>query len=170
MQLAASDELEKQSGPSRIQQYFPPTPPGSEDSESERSAAVPPVQQQDEFDFPLPPPTTAPTQILDADAKTPDSWLARDPRLIRLTGNHPFNVEPPLSALYDEGFLTSPELFYVRNHGPVRQVLDDEVLSWEFSVEGMVERPMKLTLRDLLEQYEQRTYPITLVCAGNRRT
>ena len=170
MHLAASDDIEKQSGPPRSQPHFPPTPPGSEDNESERSAVVSPVQQQDELDFPLPPPTTVPTQILDADAKTPDSWLPRDSRLIRLTGNHPFNVEPPLSALFDEGFLTSPELFYVRNHGPVPQVLDDEVLSWEFSVEGMVERPMKLTLRDLLEQYEQRTYPITLVCAGNRRT
>ena len=170
MQVTVSDEIEKQSGPSRVRQHFPPTPPGSEDNESERPATVSSVQQQDELGFPLPPPTTTPTQILDADAKTPDSWLPRDPRLIRLTGNHPFNVEPPLSALFDEGFLTSPELFYVRNHGPVPQVLDEEVLSWEFSVEGMVERPLKLTLRDLLEQYEQRTYPITLVCAGNRRT
>jgi hypothetical protein len=32
--------------------------------------------------------------------------------------------------------LTSPELSYVRNHGPVPEVLDAEVLDWEFSVEG----------------------------------
>ena len=30
-------------------------------------------------------------------------------------------------------------------------------------------RPIKLTLRELLSQYEQKTRPITLVCAGNRR-
>lgn len=34
------------------------------------------------------------------------------------------------------GFLTSPELFYVRNHGPVPQVLDEEIPDWEISIEG----------------------------------
>lgn len=33
----------------------------------------------------------------------------------------------------------------------------------------MVENPFKLTLRDLMTEYENVTYPITLVCAGNRR-
>lgn len=33
----------------------------------------------------------------------------------------------------------------------------------------MVEKPFKLTLRQLVREYEQLTYPITLVCAGNRR-
>jgi nitrate reductase (NAD(P)H) len=54
---------------------------------------------------------------------------------------HPFNVEAPLTALYDEGFLTSPELFYVRNHGAVPQVGDEDALDWEFSIEGFVESP-----------------------------
>lgn len=35
-----------------------------------------------------------------------------------------------------EGFLTSPELFYVRNHGPVPQVLDEDIPTWELSIEG----------------------------------
>lgn len=103
------------------------------------------------------------------DLKTPDNHVERDPRLIRLTGVHPFNVEAPLKDLYDEGFLTTKDLHYVRNHGPVPQVLDSEVLDWEFTVEGMVEKPVKMTLRDLIKDYEQVTYPITLVCAGNRR-
>ncbi|KAL2260616.1 hypothetical protein VTK26DRAFT_5319 [Humicola hyalothermophila] len=33
----------------------------------------------------------------------------------------------------------------------------------------MVEHPVKLTLRELIRDYEQVTYPVTLVCAGNRR-
>lgn len=33
----------------------------------------------------------------------------------------------------------------------------------------MVEHPVTLTLRQLMSEYEQVTYPITLVCAGNRR-
>ncbi|KAK5118752.1 hypothetical protein LTR85_007958 [Meristemomyces frigidus] len=152
----------------RIPADLPPTPPDS-DSNSDSDKAETDSQTSPEADIPLPPPTAPPTKVLDPDKKTPDNWLPRDPRLIRLTGVHPFNVEAPLSDLYNEGFLTSPELFYVRNHGHVPQVRDEDIPDWEFTVEGMVEQPLKLTLRDLLEQYEQHTYPITLVCAGNRR-
>jgi nitrate reductase (NAD(P)H) len=110
-----------------------------------------------------------PKDILKEDLKTPDNHVPRDPRLIRLTGIHPFNVEAPLSALYDEGFLTSPELFYVRNHGAVPQVDDAIIPNWEFSIEGLVKHPITMTLKQLIADYEQITVPITLVCAGNRR-
>ena len=33
----------------------------------------------------------------------------------------------------------------------------------------LVENPLKLTLKEFIEEYEQITCPITLVCAGNRR-
>lgn len=56
-----------------------------------------------ELDIPLPPPSKNLVDILDVDKGTPDSHVPRDPRLIRLTGVHPFNVEPPLTALYKEG-------------------------------------------------------------------
>lgn len=149
---------------------LPPTPPFSVQGESDKGdnesrKSTP----SDAVDFPLPPPTSEPTEVLEQDKKTPDNWLARDPRLIRLTGVHPFNVEAPLSDLYNQGFLTSPELFYVRNHGHVPQVKDEEIPDWEFTVEGMVENPITMTLRQLMEEYEQHTYPVTLVCAGNRR-
>lgn len=121
------------------------------------------------MEIPLPPPSTIPTEILDVDLKTPDSHVPRDPRLIRLTGVHPFNVEAPLTPLFNEGFLTSPELFYVRNHGAVPQVRDEDIIDWKFTVEGLVDNPMTISLRQLMTEYEQVTYPITLVCAGNRR-
>lgn len=54
-------------------------------------------------DIPLPPPSKNPTQILNVDKGTPDGHVPRDPRLIRLTGVHPFNVEPPLTDLFREG-------------------------------------------------------------------
>ncbi|KAK0643479.1 hypothetical protein B0T16DRAFT_332435 [Cercophora newfieldiana] len=127
-----------------------------------------PLEEVIERPYPLPPKPRV-NKVLPEDLKTPDNHVERDPRLIRLTGIHPFNVEAPLSDLYDEGFLTTKDLHYVRNHGPVPRVEDDEVLDWEFTVEGMVQKPMKLTLRDLLRDYEQLTYPVTLVCAGNRR-
>lgn len=111
---------------------LPPTPPTTVGSFSDDAEST------EEQDYPLPPPTTCPTDVLDIDQKTPDNHVPRDPRLIRLTGTHPFNVEAPLSALFNEGFLTSPELFYVRNHGAVPQVRDDDIMDWELSVEGLV--------------------------------
>ena len=144
-------------------EVLPPTPPASDDNGSEKSV------DGEVSDIPLPPPTVVPTEVLDIDKNTPDYLVPRDPRLIRLTGIHPFNVEAPLSALFDEGFLTSPELFYVRNHGYVPHVTDEEIPNWEFSIEGLVEKPITMTLRDLIDDYEQITCPVTLVCAGNRR-
>lgn len=161
---------------------LPPTPPRTEDSVSERSLS----SEEAENNIPLPPPTILPTSVLDIDKKTPDAHVPRDPRLIRLTGTHPFNVEAPLQTLFDEGFLTSPELFYVRNHGAVPEVHDEDIPDWQFTIEGcasflgvlgpsdinrfrLVEKPLHLTLRQLMAEYEQITCPITLVCAGNRR-
>ena len=73
---------------------FPPSPPDTEDNDSQNS---------DTFEYPLPPPTTIPIQVLEIDKKTPDRHVPRDPRLIRLTGVHPFNVEAPLTELFNEG-------------------------------------------------------------------
>lgn len=125
VQLKKSDEL-------------PPTPPETiVDGEDEKPFESL-EDRKEPLDFPLPPPSTAPSQVLDVDRPTPDSHVPRDPRLIRLTGVHPFNCEAPLTELFKEGFLTSPELFYVRNHGPVPLVQDDDIPDWEFTVEGYV--------------------------------
>lgn len=154
----------------RIPVDLPPTPPDSDHSDSEKaSTSQSKTAAPAPYEYPLPPPSTEPPSVLDVDKKTPDNWVHRDSRLIRLTGVHPFNCEAPLSDLYNEGFLTSPELFYVRNHGAVPQVKDEDIPDWEFSIEGLVENPITLTLKDLIEHYDNVTYPITLVCAGNRR-
>lgn len=112
---------------------LPPTPPETIiDEEDGKSVA----SNSGVLQFPLPPPTSVPSRVLDVDKTTPDAHVPRDPRLIRLTGVHPFNVEAPLTDLFNEGFLTSPELFYVRNHGAVPVVKDEDIPNWEFSVEG----------------------------------
>ncbi|KAF2731494.1 nitrate reductase [Polyplosphaeria fusca] len=137
---------------------LPPSPPESIEG----------GEGKDAISFPLPPPTTLPS-VLDVDKSTPDAHVPRDARLIRLTGVHPFNVEAPLTDLFNEGFLTSPELFYVRNHGAVPLVHDEDIPNWEFSVEGLVANPLTISLKELMSEYDNVTYPITLVCAGNRR-
>jgi len=111
---------------------LPPSPPETVDGDDAKSI----TSTSTEPDFPLPPPANNPPHILDVDKSTPDAHVPRDSRLIRLTGVHPFNSEAPLTDLFNEGFLTSPELFYVRNHGPVPEVQDAECLDWEISVEG----------------------------------
>jgi len=175
MSLRAIDIKKLEDGATDSLHRMPPTPPKSvhttsDDISDTSSTTLEKVGlNQHEHRFPLPPPSTAPKEILKEDLKTPDNHVPRDPRLIRLTGIHPFNVEAPLSALYDEGFITSPELFYVRNHGAVPEVDDATIPDWEFTVEGLVKNPFTTTLRDLLTDFEQITVPITLVCAGNRR-
>ena len=109
---------------------LPPSPPESTIAEAEYSSPA------IDTELPLPPQSSTPQEVLDIDKNTPDAHVPRDPRLIRLTGVHPFNVEAPLTDLFNEGFITSPELFYVRNHGAVPEVKDHEVLNWSFTVEG----------------------------------
>ncbi|KAI5792524.1 nitrate reductase [Peziza echinospora] len=121
--------------------------------------------------FPLPPPSVMPKLREDVDEDTPDAHVPRDERLIPLTGAHPFNCEAPLSDLFNSGFLTPPELFYVRNHGAVPKVEDEAIMDWEVTVEGLVSNPLTLSFRDICSaaNFPQYTLPITLVCAGNRR-
>ncbi|KAG0363822.1 hypothetical protein BG005_005644 [Podila minutissima] len=104
-------------------------------------------------------------QLDPRDANTPDRWIKRHPELIRLTGKHPFNCEPPIPLLFSKGFITPTPIHYVRNHGPVPQ------LSWDthvLSIEGLVNTEVALTM-DMLAQLPSLTIPVTLVCAGNRR-
>ncbi|BGP16636.1 hypothetical protein JCM10213v2_004638 [Rhodosporidiobolus nylandii] len=110
----------------------------------------------------------------EADAQTkgtPDEWIPRDEALVRLTGKWPFNVEAPLPDLWNAGFLTPTRLFYVRNHGVVPKVTQEEAASWTLEISGLVNRPCTLTLADLIDpaKFQTVTLPVTLVCAGNRR-
>ena len=59
------------------------------------------------------------------DEGTPDDWIPRDGRLVRLTGRHPFNVEPPMHVLNQYKFITPTVVQYVRNHGACPR------LTWE---------------------------------------
>ena len=60
------------------------------------------------------------------DLKVADKWVHRHPSLIRLTGVHPFNVEPPLPQLLDYGFYSPVNLHIVRNHGAVPKIKWEE--------------------------------------------
>ena len=102
------------------------------------------------------------------DKGTPDEWIPRDGRLVRLTGRHPFNVEPPLSVHNKFRFITPSCLHYVRNHGACPQLSWDE---HKISIGGpssLVPQPFEIGMNELAAM-EPRELPVTLVCAGNRR-
>jgi sulfite oxidase len=77
----------------------------------------------------------------------------------------PFNAEPPLEHLLDH-WLTDYGTFFQRSHGNVPKIETD---GFRLSVEGLVERPLSLSLGQLRETFPEVTAAVTLTCAGNRR-
>lgn len=151
---------------------------GSSDGDSATSSNGPttPSESDDGEDYTteytkdLPPlPQKLAVEPLAIDAGTPDAWVARDERMVRLTGKHPFNSEAPLADLWNAGWLTPQPLFYVRTHGATPYVTQQEAKEWKVKVHGLVRRPMEFTVDDLKRLFPTVSVPITLVCAGNRR-
>lgn len=65
----------------------------------------------------------------EVDQFTPDNWIPRSDKLIRLTGKHPMNAEPQLTSLFDAGLITPNELHYVRNMAQFRTFYGRPTLS-----------------------------------------
>jgi DMSO/TMAO reductase YedYZ molybdopterin-dependent catalytic subunit len=82
-----------------------------------------------------------------------------------LRSANPLNCETPISALMG-GMVMPNERFYVRNHFPV-PALDGA--GWRLQVGGLVRRPLRLGLRDLVNLPAQ-VQTVTLECAGNARS
>lgn len=102
------------------------------------------------------------------DKGTPDEWVPRDGKLVRLTGRHPFNCEPPISVLNEFKFITPCCLHYVRNHGACPKIKWEEHFLDIGGPKTLVPQPYKISM-DQLAAMEPREFPVTLVCAGNRR-
>jgi nitrate reductase (NAD(P)H) len=49
---------------------------------------------------------------------------------------HPCNVEAPVTALFNAGFLTPSELFYVRSHGSTPRVDGELLKNWRINISG----------------------------------
>jgi sulfite oxidase len=90
--------------------------------------------------------------------------IDKDPSFI-VRSESPVCGGPPLSRLVERP-LTWREDFFVRNHGPIPDLDRD---AWRLSVEGLVARPMTLTLAELTSRFARRDTVATLQCAGNRR-
>ena len=78
----------------------------------------------------------------------------------------PYNAEPHPFHL-GSSFLTPVEQFYVRNHGDMPVVKEE---NFRLEIGGLAGPDVRLTLEDLRREYPQVTTVATLQCAGNRRT
>jgi len=88
----------------------------------------------------------------------------KHPRLL-VRQENPLNAGPAPDAVLDS-FFTPNELFFIRNHGDIPVV---EPEAWRLTVDGLVEKPLALSLADL-RRLPRATVAATLQCAGNRRT
>jgi len=78
---------------------------------------------------------------------------------------HPLNCETSIPALIG-GVVMPNARFYVRNHFQVPRL---DPSSWRLNVVGLVERPLSLSLRDLMKMPSQTQF-VTLEWAGNGRS
>ena len=77
---------------------------------------------------------------------------------------NPLNCETPIPALIG-GVVMPSSRFYVRNHFETPRL---DPAAWRLEVTGLVDRPLRLSLRDLRNMRSQ-TVVATLECAGNGR-
>jgi DMSO/TMAO reductase YedYZ molybdopterin-dependent catalytic subunit len=78
---------------------------------------------------------------------------------------HPLNCETSIPALIG-GVVMPNARFYVRNHFETPRL---DPVTWQLEVTGLVEHPLRLSLRDLRNMRSQ-TLVATLECAGNGRS
>ncbi|EPQ52866.1 molybdopterin binding oxidoreductase [Gloeophyllum trabeum ATCC 11539] len=97
------------------------------------------------------------------------SWetvLKEKPNMIHLL-QFPYNGETRREDLI-AGKITDNKVHFIRNHGGVPDIDEDAL---EISIGGLVNKPVKLTMKDLKDpnKFPQTEVTITLQCAGTRR-
>lgn len=80
------------------------------------------------------------------------------------TVEKPVNREAPMRQLVSSWITTQDH--YDRNHGPIQHKLSSE---YELKIDGLVARPITLSLQDLQTKLPQHKVSSALLCAGNRR-
>ena len=109
----------------------------------------------------------APGLFPDALAQTV-AGLLPDKRGLRILSDRPIVAETPVTLLDDE--VTPTERHFVRNNGHVPERAEKRDLAdWTLTIDGEVEKPLKLTLAELQSQFPKVTRALVIECAGNGR-
>ena len=84
---------------------------------------------------------------------------------LTLLNDRPLNAETPPHLLDDA--ITPTSRHFIRNNGLPPEDVDPA--GWTLTIDGMVERPLKLTIADLKERFPVKTLALTIECGGNGR-
>jgi sulfite oxidase len=96
----------------------------------------------------------------------PFSYEGKDPGMTGL-GDRPLVAETPAHLLNDD---TTPiSKFFIRCNGVVPNPPKD-VDGWKLRVDGEVETPLEITLKELKERFQPKIYRMVLECGGNGRS
>lgn len=79
---------------------------------------------------------------------------------------NPLNSEPKLDDLI-QSWITPVESFYVRSHAPNPKI---DLATFRLTVEGLVDKPLSISLGELDGMFESTSVVSTMTCAGNRRS
>ena len=77
----------------------------------------------------------------------------------------PRNGETKLSKLVENWITPTPQ-FYIRSHGANPSIVADE---FKVSIDGMVEKPLVLSIQELVDKFPKSSVTCTVSCAGLRR-
>lgn len=82
-------------------------------------------------------------------------------------GDRPLVAETPESLLDDD---TTPiGKFFIRNNGQLPEAPKDPE-AWELKIEGEVDKPLTLTLKELKSRFTAHTFRMVMECGGNGRS
>lgn len=84
---------------------------------------------------------------------------------LAIRSRSPYNAGAELDDLV-KNWMTPTKHFYVRNHAPVPKI---DAKTFAVSIDGLVKKPLKLTLAELTDRFKTTSVVATMTCAGNRR-
>ncbi len=96
----------------------------------------------------------------------PFEFPGKDPGLT-LLGDKPLVAETPEHLLDDDTTPTSK--FFVRNNGQIPEATKDAD-GWKLTIDGVVDKPLEITLGDLKQRFKAQTARMVLECGGNGRS
>lgn len=99
-----------------------------------------------------------------AHAETVEGMEGKDG--LTILGDRPLNAETPPHFLDDD--FTPTKRHFIRNNGIPPEDVDAD--TWELTIDGLVDKPMKLSIADLKSQFEVVEYALQLECGGNGRS
>lgn len=84
---------------------------------------------------------------------------------LTILNDRPINAETPAHLLDDN--ITPASHHFVRNNGIPPTNIDPD--SWTLTIDGLVDKPLSLSIADLKSRFEVITQQLVLECAGNGR-